>query len=81
MMTVDCSVERKFENMEEKGTVCAVVAVGMRTSGGDLVLSSRPCFIALTLIMPDRDILFEIPVRVLTESLPNDTHTITFNVF
>lgn len=34
MMTVDCSVERKFENMEEKGTVCAVVAVGMRTSGG-----------------------------------------------
>lgn len=49
MMTVDYSVEQKSENMEEKGGVCALVAVGMRASEeGDLVLSSRPCFIALT---------------------------------
>lgn len=34
MMTVDYSVEQKSENMEEKGGVCALVAVGMRASEG-----------------------------------------------
>lgn len=35
-MTVDYSVQKNLKKMEEKGTVCALVAVGMKASGEGL---------------------------------------------